>query len=169
VTHALQLITKSRVCLDILCKWSWGSEPTRALVLEWAKQSMRAYKLIQYVVALVDRLYGVLANKKAVSSLLKEPKHKETKIFQYFWQICMDTLYELKVVSEAWNNVRLRFLSWGRDVFEGPMALDLFLRWPENKDRDTIRRNILGAFCEILFFSGKYNRVYTSSWTDLTQ
>jgi len=131
VTHSVQLIAKFHISLDGLRKWSSiPKTTTRALVSNSTKQSLRAYRIVQSVVARVEEVHRVLVDKKGVSELSLALKHQQRgiKVYQYFWQTCMDTLHELRVVSKEWDNVHLRLFSRGCGLFEGPMALDLFLR-----------------------------------------
>jgi len=157
ITQSLQLTADSHISLDILHKWSCGSETTYALNSDLLEQSTKAYKSVYSVFTNVGELYHILVNKKGVYEMVEElDRQQGLQNFQYFWQTCMDTLHELRVVSTAWDNVHLRLFSWGCGLFDGPMTLDLFLQWPENVVRFDVAENILSAFCKILFFGGQY-------------
>jgi len=156
-TQSLQLITEYHDSHHVLREWSLGPERNGPLISDYTKHIIKAYETVKSVVAWFGELQRALANKNDMLALASELKHKRgVKVFQYFWQTCMDTLHELKVVSTAWDNVHLGLFSWGCGLFEGPMALDLFLQWPENVVRVDVAGNIADAFCEILFFGGQY-------------
>jgi len=104
IAHALELISASGVYLDHLSKWKWEFEKIRAPRSVFAKLCTKAHRTLGDAVVCMDRLWQIMRIKQDLVEVYTQPRHKRgSKIFGYFWQTCMDTLHELRVVSDAWT------------------------------------------------------------------
>jgi len=158
--RSMKLIAKANIQLKILATWSWHGARTRGRLQKFIDHSFKANKSIRAVFHCVDELFVFLLAKVKDTTILQEVHFRsETEPYKHLWDACLDSLDELRSLSQDWDSLHMRLYLWGSGMFDGAMALDKYLRWPETHDPDApgFKQEIIRSISAcILYYSGKY-------------
>jgi len=162
-------VAKAHKHLHLLPIWTRNDAKDQFFEHESRKECMKVKKAVRKAFHHVDDVYEYLLAKMQNNVILTRVQFKDiTEKYKYFWEACLLNLDGLRPLGEDWDTLHARFFLWGSGMFEGPMSLDKYLRWPESNAPGAEgfkQKIILNSFANILHYSGKCfaAQAYTSS------
>jgi len=156
----MKFVVKANNHLGDLKFLMWLDSRTEENEQCFLKHSLDVNKAVRNLFYCVNDLYERLSPTVRNTALLRCVQFKDiTETYKCFWEVCLESLDGLRLLGKDWGGLHERLSLWVSGLFEGPVALDEYLRWPESHTtdmKDSKQEIILNGFACILHYCGEY-------------